>query len=57
LKDKIERHKNFDKREKENNKELKVEWPNWNALYIQIKNQGLNWKEIKLQQKKMIKNQ
>jgi len=25
LKDKIERHKNFDKREKENNKELKVE--------------------------------
>jgi hypothetical protein len=42
LKDKIEKYKNFDKKTKENNKKLKVEGPNQNILYIQIKNQKLN---------------
>ena len=55
MKDKIEKYKNFDKKTKENNKKLKVEGPNQNILYIQIKNQKLNWKEIKLQQQKITK--
>jgi hypothetical protein len=37
LKDKIESHKNFGKREKE--KKLKVEGPNKKILYMQIRNQ------------------
>jgi len=39
LKDKNERYKNFDKRAKKKNKKLKIERPNRNTLYIQIKNQ------------------
>jgi hypothetical protein len=32
-------------------RKLKVEGPNRNTLYIQIKHQGLNWKQIKFQWK------
>ena len=48
LKDKIESNKNFDKRTKKKYKKFKVKGPNQNILYIQIRNQGLNWKQIKL---------
>jgi hypothetical protein len=42
LKNKIESHKNFDKRAKNKNKKLKVKGPNQKILSIQIKKQGLN---------------
>jgi hypothetical protein len=42
LKDKIKRHKFFYKKANEKNKKLKVEEPNQNILYIQIKNEWLN---------------
>jgi len=45
LKDKIESNKNFDKRTKKKYKKFKVKGPNRNILYIQIRNQGLNWKQ------------
>jgi len=45
LNDKIEINKNFDKKTE---KKIKVERPNRNILYIQIRNQWLNWKQIKL---------
>ena len=48
LKDKIESNKNFDKRTKKKYKKFKVKGPNQNILYIQIRNQVLNWKQIKL---------
>jgi hypothetical protein len=40
LNDQIASHKKFDKRVKR--KKLKVNGLNWNKLYVQIKNQGLN---------------
>jgi len=36
IKDKIESHKNFDKRAKDQNKKLKVEGLDWKILYIYI---------------------
>jgi hypothetical protein len=44
IKDKIESHKNFDKRAKDQNKKLKVEGLDRKILYIYIliKNKGLN---------------
>jgi hypothetical protein len=42
LKNKIESHKNFDKKAKNKNKKLKVKGPNQKILSIQIKKQGLN---------------
>jgi len=42
LKNKIESHKNFDKRAKDKNKKLKVKGPNQKILSIKIKRQGLN---------------
>jgi len=44
LNDKIESYKDFDKGAKEKNKKLKVEGLNQETLYIQIRNQWLNWK-------------
>jgi hypothetical protein len=57
LNDKIESHKNFDKRIKSKNKKLKVVWLNWKILSIQIKKQGLNWKKKLLQKGKWKKIQ
>jgi hypothetical protein len=48
LKNKIESNKNFDKRTKKKYKKFKVKGPNQNILYIQIRNQFLNLKQIKL---------
>jgi hypothetical protein len=42
LKNKIESHKNFDKKAKNKNKKLKVKGPNQKILSIQIKKQWLN---------------
>jgi hypothetical protein len=42
LKNKIESHKNFDKKAKNKNKKLKVKGPNQKILSIQIKKQLLN---------------
>ena len=46
LKDKIESIKTLTK--KKQNKKLKVEGPNQKILYIEIRIEGLNWKNIKL---------
>ena len=50
LNDKIKNYKNFEKRAKEKNLLLllKVEGPNRKTLYIQIRIEGLNWKQIKV---------
>ena len=48
LKDKIKNYKNNIKIGKGKNTKLKIKGPNKKSLYIQIRNQGLNLKHIKL---------
>ena len=50
MKGKLKVIQNLTKEQRKKNK-LKEELPNWNILHIQIRNQGLNWKQKNLSQK------
>ena len=53
LNDKIKNYENFDKRVKE--KKSKVGGLNRKILYIQIRIEGLNWKQINFNKRERVK--